>query len=55
MLLLKREAGENPARTRRCNAGALFQYVTGKSREDEMKVMIAKSEDLPVMMLWGHE
>ena len=54
-LLMKREAGESPARTRRCNAGILFQNVTGKSREDETKVMIAKSEDLPVMMLWGHE
>lgn len=54
-LLMKREAGESPARTRRCNAGILFQDVTGKGREDETKVMIAKSEDLPVMMLWGHE
>ena len=52
---MKREAGVNPARTRRCNVGASFQNVTGKSREDEMKVLIAKSEDLPVMMLWGHE
>ena len=55
MVLVKREAGESPARTRRCNVGAAFQDVTGKSREDETKVMIAKSEDLPVMMLWGHE
>ena len=55
MLLVKREAGENPARTRRCNVGASFQNVTGVSREGEIEALIAKSEDLPVMMLWGHE
>ena len=41
--LVKREAGEIPARTRRCNEGALFPQVDVlceslvKSREDEMK------------------
>ena len=41
--LMKREAGGNPARTRRCNEGALFPQVDVlceslvKSREDEMK------------------
>ena len=52
---MKREAGESPARTRRCNAGVSFQNVTGGKPGRRSEVMIAKSEDLPVMMLWGHE
>jgi len=52
--LVKREAGENPGRTRRCDAGVSFQYATEQSgRRNE--VLIAKSEDLPVMILWSHE
>lgn len=35
--MMKREVGENPARTRRCNVGVLLQYVTGVIREDEAK------------------
>lgn len=35
--MVKREAGGSPARTRRCNVGVLFQYVTGISWEDETK------------------
>ena len=34
---MKREAGVSPARTRRCNVGVLFHYVTGyagKTEED---------------------
>ena len=34
---VKREAGVSPARTRRCKVRVLFQYVTGKSWEDETK------------------
>ena len=29
LVLVKREAGVSPARTRRCNGGVLFQNVTG--------------------------
>jgi len=45
---VKRETGENPARTRRCDEGALFFYVTGKLGRRN-KVLIAKSEDLPMV------
>ena len=37
LVLVKREAGVSPARTRRCNEGVLFQRVTGSCREDEIK------------------
>ena len=30
MVLVKREAGESPARTRRCNEGVFLSRATGK-------------------------
>ena len=53
--LVKREASEILARTRRCNREVSFPQVFVKShwqkpgRRNEM--MILKSEDLPVMVL----
>ena len=35
--LVKRKAGENPARTRRCKEGALFKITTGINREGKIK------------------
>lgn len=52
---VKREAGETPARTRRCKAEVLLQYVTGYSPGRRSRAMIAKSEDLPGMKLDSHE
>jgi len=55
LVLVKREKGVSPLRTRRCNVGVLFQNVTGNCWEDGMKMMITKSEDLPMMVLCDHE
>lgn len=55
LVLVKREKGVSPLRTRRCNVGVLFQYVTGNCWEDGNRMMIAKSEDLPMMVLCDHE
>ena len=52
---VKREAGANPARTRRCKAEVLRHHVTGHCPGRRRRAMIAKSEDLPGMKLDSHE
>lgn len=53
---VKREAGERPARSRRCERGVLLPpqkqrrcMSLGESPGRRSRVMILKSEDLPVM------
>ena len=52
---VKREAGANPARSRRCKAEVLRHHVTGHCPGRRRRAMIAKSEDLPGMKLDSHE
>ena len=53
--MVKREAGANPARTRRCKEGVLSDKTHWDKPGREDKVLISKSEDLPVLVLWNHE
>ena len=46
--LVKRETGESPVRTRRCNKGVLFICTTGKPGRWN-KAVILEPEDLPVI------
>ena len=46
-ILVKRETGVNPVRSRHCKHGAKNQYTTGKPGR-RFFVMICKSGDLPV-------
>lgn len=48
ILLVKREAGENPARSRRCNRGALLNCHRNFWKVN--KAVILKSEDLPIFL-----
>ena len=57
---VKREAGANPARTRRCMRGVLLRRMCGTSLKELLlgrgsTTMILKSEDLPVMCAVNHE
>lgn len=46
---VKREAGVNPARTRRCMDGVLFYKCHWQMLGRRNKMWMSKSEDLPVL------
>ena len=57
---MKREAGANPARTRRCMSGVLFCPIWAHWRieilwEEKSRMLMLESEDLPVISAQYHE